>query len=322
MAPILIALLAAAGIFGLFLVLARVMTTAPSVDSRVEQFGTRGRQQAAPEASEGGGRAKLTARADKALSRGRWAQTNARKLAQADLKLTVTEFLMIKIFAVAVGFMFGTFLGRGSGALALLFALVAAIIGYFVPDWYVKFRQRQRLTAFNNQLGDTITLVANGLRSGYSFLQAMDMVARESPPPMSDEFRRVIREVGLGLSTQDALNNLLKRMTSDDLDLMITAVNIQQEVGGNLAVILDTIGHTIRERVRIQGEIRTLTAMGRISGYIISGLPIFLAIIITLINPTYMGGMFVFPWICMPICGGVMIVMGFLVIQKIVTIDV
>jgi tight adherence protein B len=311
--------MAAVVIFAVFLVLARARAGAPSVEGRLEQFGGRTRQDVAEAPRE---KQKLTARADKALGRGKWAQTTARKLAQADLKLTVTEFLLIKIFVVALGFMFGQFLGREAGPLGLLTALIFAGVGYFVPDWYVKFRQGKRLSAFNDQLSDTITLLANSLRSGYSFLQSMEMVARETPPPMGAEFRRVIREVGLGLSTQDALNNLVKRMPSDDLDLMITAVNIQQEVGGNLAVILDTIGHTIRERVRIKGEIRTLTAMGRISGYIISGLPIFLGIVITLINPKYMASMFNLPWLCMPICGGIMVVIGFLVIQKIVTIDV
>ena len=218
--------------------------------------------------------------------------------------------------------MFGQFLGARRGCWGCCPRWSSPVSATSCPTGIVKFRQGKRLSAFNNQLGDTITLLANSLRSGYSFLQSMELVARESPPPMGAEFRRVIREVGLGLSTQDALNNLLKRMPSDDLDLMITAVNIQHEVGGNLAVILDTIAHTIRERVRIKGEIRTLTAMGRISGYIISRLPIFLGIVITLINPNYMSAMFVFPWICMPICGGIMVVIGFLVIQKIVTIDV
>jgi tight adherence protein B len=317
--PIIIAAMAALVIFAGFLVLDRVRAGGPSVEGRLEQFGGRNRPEAVEAPRE---KQKLTARADKALGRGKWAQTTARKLAQADLKLTVTEFLLIKIFVVAIGFMFGQFLGRGAGALSILTALIFAGVGYFIPDWYVKFRQGKRMNAFNDQLGDTITLLANSLRSGYSFLQSMEMVARESPPPMGIEFRRVIREVGLGLSTQDALNNLVKRMPSEDLDLMITAVNIQQEVGGNLAVILDTIGHTIRERVRIKGEIRTLTAMGRISGYIISGLPLFLGIVITLINPKYMASMFNLPWLCMPICGGIMVVIGFLVIQKIVTIDV
>ena len=196
------------------------------------------------------------------------------------------------VFVVALGFMFGQFLGREAGPLGLLSALIFAVVGYFIPDWYVKFRQGKRLSAFNDQLSDTITLLANSLRSGYSFLQSMEMVARESPPPMGAEFRRVIREVGLGLSTQDALNNLVRRMPSEDLDLMITAVNIQQEVGGNLAVILDTIGHTIRERVRIKGEIRTLTAMGRVSGYLVAFLPIGIMITLNFINPEFMQPLF------------------------------
>lgn len=319
MQTLLVPALLAVAIFVGFIVLGRVVATGPSVEARVEQFGGRNRAQASDQPRE---KEKLTARADRALGRGRYIQGIARKLAQADLKLTVTEFLLIKGFMIAVGFILGDLVGRGWGPLTLLVGVVGAIVGWFVPDWFAKFRQGRRLSAFNAQLGDTITLLANSLRSGYSFLQSMEMVARESPPPMGEEFRRVIREVGLGLSTQDGLNNLLKRMPSDDLDLMITAVNIQQEVGGNLAVILDTIGHTIRERVRIQGEIRTLTAMGRISGYIISGLPVFLAVVISLINPGYMQGMFVFPWICMPICGAIMIVIGYFVIQKIVTIDV
>ncbi len=117
-------------------------------------------------------------------------------------------------------------------------------------------RKRKRLNAFNDQLGDTITLLANSLRSGYSIVQSMETVANQLPDPMAGEFHRVTQEIGLGLHYEQALNNMLRRIPSDDLDLMITAINIQGKVGGNLAEILDTIGHTIRERVRIKGEIR------------------------------------------------------------------
>jgi tight adherence protein B len=150
----------------------------------------------------------------------------------------------------------------------------------------------------------------------------MDLVARESPPPIGKEFMRVVREVGLGLSPQEALGNLYRRLPSDDLDLLITAINIQYEVGGNLAQILDTIAHTIRERVRIKGEIQTLTAQGRVSGYIIVALPPALGVIVTLINPTYMSTLWEFPWIIMPICGGILIFVGFMIIRKIVNIEV
>jgi tight adherence protein B len=163
----------------------------------------------------------------------------------------------------------------------------------------------------------------------------MEMVSREAPPPVSEEFRRVVQEVGLGLSTQDALANLLRRVPSDDLDLMITAINIQHEVGGNLAQILDTIGHTIRERVRIKGEIRVLVAQQRISGYVVAALPILLAVILAFITPDFMAPLFTFGlppfiaapgqepgWICMPICAGILMLIGFIIIQRIVNIEV
>jgi tight adherence protein B len=153
------------------------------------------------------------------------------------------------------------------------------------------------------------------------------MVGREAPAPTSSEFRRVVQEVGLGRTTEEALNNLLRRMPSDDLDLLITAVNIQMEVGGNLAQILDTIGHTIRERVRIKGEIQTLTAQGRISAYVITGLPIALGIFITMLNPDYMAPIFTFgmppaAWCCLPVTSLVMIAIGYFAIMKIIDIEV
>jgi tight adherence protein B len=151
----------------------------------------------------------------------------------------------------------------------------------------------------------------------------METVSRELPPPISVEFARVVREVGLGLSNEQAMNNMLRRIQSDDLDLMLTAVNVQHEVGGNLAEILEIIGYTIRERVRIKGEIRVLTAQGTISGYVISFLPIALGLILYLMNPDYIGAMF------QELCGWIMvgvaltgIVIGFIAIRKIVQIEV
>jgi tight adherence protein B len=223
---------------------------------------------------------------------------------------------------VLTGVVVGLYMGRGGPVTLVIFTLAGVALGFFGPDWFVKFRLSKRLKDFNGQLGDTISLLANSLRSGYSLLQSMELVSRESPDPIGAEFKRVVREVGLGLSPQDALNNLLRRMPSDDLDLLITAINIQYEVGGNLAQILDTISHTIRERVRIKGEIQVLTAQGRVSGYIITALPPLIGVVVTLINPTYMNTMWDFPWIIMPICGGVMVFVGFLVIRKIVNIEV
>jgi tight adherence protein B len=244
------------------------------------------------------------------------------QLARADLRLTVGEWLIIRVTAVALGFVFGFLLGAATNGLTLLTGLGLGILGVFAPGWYLRYRIARRVRMFINQLGDTITLMANSLRAGYSLLQAMELVSRESPPPISDEFRRVVHEVGLGISNQQAMAHLLRRLPSDDLDLLITAINIQFEVGGNLAQILDIIGHTIRERVRIKGEIAVLTAQQTISGYVITALPVCLAVIMFLIAPTYIGGMFAFPWICMPIGSGIMIIIGFFVMKKITNIEV
>jgi tight adherence protein B len=192
-----------------------------------------------------------------------------------------------------------------------------------VPRIYVNVRKRRRLNAFNDQLGDTITLLANSLRSGFSIVQSMETVANQLPEPISAEFHRVTQEIGLGLHYEEALNNMLRRVPSDDLDLMITAINIQGRVGGNLAEILDTIGHTIRERVRIKGEIRVLTAQQMISGYILTALPVLLMLVLYLLNKEYIGRMFRDPcgWIMIGV-STIMIVVGFLIIRRIVDIEV
>jgi len=151
----------------------------------------------------------------------------------------------------------------------------------------------------------------------------MKTAAEQLPNPIAAEFHRVTQEIALGLHYEEALNNMLRRVPSDDLDLLITAVNIQGKVGGNLAEILDTIGHTIRERVRIKGEIRVLTAQQMISGYILTALPVALGLILYLINRTYMGRMFRDPCgLIMLGVAAVMIFIGFMAIRKIVNIEV
>ena len=195
----------------------------------------------------------------------------ARDLARADLKLKVSEYLFIWVGAI-VGIPVFMFLA-GFALPALqnpILLLVGAIVGFFLPRWYVHRRQGKRINQFNKQLPDTITLIANALRAGSSFLQAIELVVREARPPISTEFARVIREVNLGLPFEQALENLVRRVRSEDLELMVTAISIQYTVGGNLAEILDSIAYTIRERVRIKGEIRTLTAQQRMSGYVVA----------------------------------------------------
>ena len=252
-----------------------------------------------------------------------------KRIAMADVKLRVSEYIGLQ-FVSAFGLAAFAYLILD---LNIVLVILGFIIGLRLPRMYIGYMANRRLRAFENQLGDTLNLWVNSLRSGYSVLQGMEAIATELPPPMSREFERVVQEVRLGLSLEQALSNLLRRMPSEDLDLVITAVNIQREVGGNLAEILDIISSTIRERVRIKGEIRTLTAQGRLSGWIISLLPIFLGIILYSINPEYGGQMFVrqepfivpgvIPcgWVVVGI-GVLMIGMGILAVRRIVDIEV
>jgi tight adherence protein B len=240
-----------------------------------------------------------------------------RDLARADLRLRVAEYYYIRI---------GSALGLAAVLLLLrdpLSALVGALLGYFLPRMWVGRRIGSRLNAFNKQLPDTITLLSNSLRAGSSFLQSIELVSRETPAPMGSEMGRVVREVNLGLSMEEALSNMVRRIKSDDLDLMVTAIGVQQQVGGNLAEILDTIAFTIRERVRIKGEIRTLTAQGRYSGYLVAFLPIAIMITLNFINPEFMQPLFTeLIGQILLVCGGIMMLIGFFAIQKITNIKV
>jgi tight adherence protein B len=240
-----------------------------------------------------------------------------RDLARANLKLRVAEYYYIRVgTALGLGLVLGLLRDPLSG-------LVGAILGYFLPRIYVGRRIGGRLGAFNKQLADTITLLSNSLRAGSSFLQSIELVSRETPAPMGEEMGRVVREVNLGLGMEEALANLVRRIRSDDLDLMVTAIGVQQQVGGNLAEILDTIAFTIRERVRIKGDINTLTAQGRMSGYLVAFLPIGIAITLNFINPAFMQPLFtqLLGQILLTV-GGIMMIIGFFAIQKIVSIKV
>lgn len=243
----------------------------------------------------------------------------AEALARADLKLRVQEWYMIRLGTVILLALIGIGVYR-----SLVFALILAIVGVFAPRFFLRFRQRRRSQKFSNQLGDVLVLLSNGLKAGYSFPQAMSTVARSANPPVAEEFMRASREIQLGINIDDALGHMVKRVDSDDFDLVVTAVQIQRVVGGNLAEILDSIAFTIRERVRIKGEIKTLTAQARASSYIITALPIALALILQAINPTYIAPMLSFqgpgPFILMG-CG-ISIAFAFWVMQKIANIEV
>jgi tight adherence protein B len=208
----------------------------------------------------------------------------SKMLARADIKMKPGEYIALVIIAAfGVGFVAYFIGGR-----FLIVGLIGAAIGCFLPGMYVKNQQTKRLRKFDDELPDMLNLMVNGLRAGYSTMQAMEAVSKELPPPICDEFRRVVQEMQLGIPMEKALDNLLRRIPSDDLDLTITAINVQREVGGNLAEILDTISYTIRERVRIKGEIRVLTSQVMYSGRFLSIMPLLVMGILYLLNRDYM----------------------------------
>jgi tight adherence protein B len=253
------------------------------------------------------------------------------EIARADLKLRPAEFLfawiaspfLFTFIAYVIGFVVPSL--HNVVALVIVFA-----IGAYFPRWYIGFRQRKRLAAFSEQLPNTITLLANSLRAGSSFLQGVELVTREAQPPISEEFERVVREMSLGVALQPALANLVRRVKSEDLELMVTAINIQSQVGGNLATVLDSIAFTIRERIRIIGEIRVLTSMQRYSGYVITLLPVGLAGILFLISPSYITALFRNPpqtfglptGVIFLIVGLISMGIGYIFIRRIVDIKV
>jgi len=258
---------------------------------------------------------------DNILAERKFGKTWRRQLARADIKLTVAEFAATHVIAVIGGFSAGYFLiFRGD----LILSIVSAFVGFFIPRIWVSRTISKRLIQFENQLPDTLGLWVNALRSGYSVLQSMEAISKDAPEPTKTEFSRVVQEVQLGIDLADALEHLLERVESDDLDLVITAVNIQREVGGNLAEILEVIGMTIRERIKLKGEIRVLTSQGRITGYLISFLPIGLAVLLSAINPGYMGPMFSNRMCGWPMLGVGMALIGIgaAIIQKIVDIEI
>lgn len=330
MPPLILLLVGAVGLLMMFGAgLALLSGGRNDVSERMQEFVTSGAGEVIDPSKYDIQRPDMADRLDKAMSGRGFFEPIRKRIAMADVKLRVSEYMFLQVFLAFAAAGIARYLLN----LNVVLVIVAFLIGLRMPRIYIGMAANRRLHTFEGQLSDTLNLWVNALRSGYSVLQGMEAIATELPPPVSREFERVVQEVRLGLSLEQAMANILRRMPSEDLDLVITAVNIQREVGGNLAEILDIISYTIRERVRIKGEIRTLTAQGRLTGWIISLLPIGLALVLYSINPEYGGQMlvkeapFIIPgvlpcgWLVLGI-GGFMILLGILAVRKIVDIEV
>lgn len=240
------------------------------------------------------------------------------KMQQAGIPLLGTEFMAFLLLSAVI-----------VGAIAAVFTkkwyvgILAAILIVAVEYIYVLVRIERRSTSFTNQLGDCLMMVANALRAGFSFLQAMEMISKEMEPPISDEFKHVMRDIGVGATVERALDDMDQRVGSPDFSLVVTAVLIQQQVGGDLARILDTISETIQDRIRMRREVKTLTTQGRMSGWVLVLTPIALALFMTSTDPNYLDPLFKHPIGQMILAATIIMeIIGAVVIKRIVDIEV
>jgi tight adherence protein B len=242
----------------------------------------------------------------------------AHMLRSADLQWTVAEYLLIWLLCIAAMSVLGYVISH-----SVLPAVLIGLIGALIPYIVLRSRMTKRLRAFNSQLPNVLMQLSGSMRAGYGLMQALAYVAQEIPAPAGREFGTVVRDVKLGRTLMTALEELLFRVESDDLRLVVTAMRIQAETGGNLAEILDTVSETIRERVRIKGELRALTSQQRMAGYVLAALPIVVFFCLMALNPAYESRLFVpGPTLCIPIGAALMMMVGFLVIRRIISLDV
>jgi tight adherence protein B len=314
--PILTAILIALAVLSFFIAFRRFMPQGDPLEARLREYGLSdyvrlGNPKEAPQAPQ---RFALVNRMLHGFGLG---EKLAHALMRADVPLTAAEFAVAMFVLGTGGFIVGSW--RVNGGVGVVLGILFAI----APLFYLKFAEGRRRSKFIAQLPDLLTLLVGSLRAGYGLSQAIDLVAHEVPPPAGKEFAIVMRAVGLGVPLQRALDAMAERIGSDDLDLMVTAINVQYEMGGNLSTVLETISETIRERVRVLREVQVLTAQQRLTGTILAFIPVGLSIGLAIARPGYFDPFFE-PGLVriLPIMAIGMMVMGFGLIQMIVNIKV
>lgn len=294
-----IAIIGALAVFVLLVAIAKasgLLTAGVDLSARVQQYRTPVRPQRRARVSTGSAfwddimRSRFST----------WARTGANKFGyllpkknwfelkaqQANLPVTGQEYMML-VGGSAVFFFVLLVIATLQLSEPLLFA-----VGWVVfASLYVQFKAKRRMKQFTNQLGDAIAMMSNAIKSGFTFQQAMDIVAKEIKGPISEEFVRALNEIQLGVTLEEALEGICRRVKDDDFEMVAMSVVIQRQVGGNLSQILDTVGETIRDRIKLRGEIKSLTAEGVISGWTIALLPVIVGAFCNAANPDYFKGM-------------------------------
>lgn len=239
------------------------------------------------------------------------------RLRQAGLRLRASEFLALRAVSGMLAGIIGFAVTRH-----VLGLLAGALAGSWLPELHVERTLQKRLRQFGAQLPEALVVIANSLRSGYSFLQAVDVASNELADPIAAEFRQLVKETQVDIPLEDALANLLSRVPSQELQLVVTAVLIQRQAGGNLANLLDQVSDTLRQRIRFQGEVKAMTAQGRMSGWIVAALPVALGMFMYVVNPEYIGLLFQEPLgKAMLGASAVLEVIGMVIIRRMVQIE-
>ncbi len=240
-----------------------------------------------------------------------------RQLASADLKLSAAEFLLIRFGLTALLFLLGWLISRN-----LLGGLLLSGFGWMAPGLYLKQAQTKRAADFATQLPDMLNLLVGSLRAGYGLLHACNVVKDEMPNPIGAEFARVIKEVSLGFSVTTALDHMVDRLKDEDLSLIVTAIHIQNEVGGSLADVLESTAATIRERIKLKGQIRVMTSQQRATGWVLTALPFAAGTFLMLLNPDYMMEMFQPGWpMLIPLSATVMVILGNMTMRMVMKVE-
>ena len=239
------------------------------------------------------------------------------ELIKSDIPITVQELIAVKVLT-STGFALLTFvLSKDFIVTIFIFILI-----WSIPKFIIYHRKKERIKTFNEQLNEGTMIISNSLKAGYSFLQAIASVSEETKDPFAKEFKKLLKEMSLGISEEIALQNMLDRMESEDLRLITNAILIQKDIGGNLSEILDNISHTIRERQKIQNELKTLTAQGKLSGIIVMLIPFLIGLTLYLLNKEYMMQLFTTPiGLGMITFAFVNQILGLIMIKKIIKID-
>jgi len=315
-APVIVAGLAVLAILLIFMALWILFQQRDPIEERLDEYGLSAHQLTASSTPDAARRYGIRGAGNIFFLFGMGPRL-ALALTRADVPLTATEFSFIVVALVAAGFIVGTW--RYNSLLGVALAVPLGIIPFVV----VRGMQRRRLRLFTQQLPDTLTLLVGALRAGHGLNQAFDLVVKHLPAPMSTEIAKVVRAVNLGIPLTRALEDAVARIGSEDFNLLVVAITVHAETGGNLAETLDIIGDTVRDRLRMLNEIRVLTSQQRFTGFVLALLPAITGLAIFFINPEYISDLFKPGWVrILPISAVVMQLLGFLVIRKIVDIEV